>query len=120
VERYGEIMETDDLVLSTMHLALGLLFGVSLMGDLVWKWKELHGTARGRALRGETSMAAINGTFAFFGLLFAAFVQEAQSLVGNRLIVLTLDWFVLAYLFYGCSWFRNCIFMRLRKRVQVD
>ncbi len=112
---------TDNLVVVIMHGMLAVLLLVAVAKAIRGRYRKVvQSMPELQVTRGESSMGALHASFAFFGLLFAAYVEEVEYLRGNRLAVLTLDWLTLAYLFYGNSWFRNSVFFRLGERVKRD
>lgn len=71
-------------------------------------------------LRGEQSMGAL---YAIYGSTLGTallLLSTTSAAEGNRVLLMSLDFSLLTYLFFFNSWFRNSVFFPLKARISRD
>jgi hypothetical protein len=114
------MISTDLTVLVVLQLLLLAFAAVSLFMDRVAAWRAKRGAAQLTVLRGEPSMGAL---YAMYGSTLGTvllLVSTTSAAEGNRVLLISLNFALITYVFFFNSWFRSSIFFPLKARISRD
>jgi len=113
-------MKTDTIVFSLTEGFLALAFIIVLAKDICIRHKSKHSSVDAEVTRGEQSMNALYVNFGIATVVFTLIVQACDTLKGNQVLFIVLNYGILTYIFFFSSWFRNSVFFKLTERIKKD
>ena len=113
-------MNTDCCAIIIIESALVLITITACYFDITGRRKDQANGLIMEATRGEKTMSALYSVYVTSLAALYVLVSEAQCLAGNRVTILAIDFLLLTYLLFFCSWFRNMVFFRLKSRFRKD
>jgi len=113
-------MKTDTIVFAVTEGTLALAFVIVLAKDILIRHKSKGSGVIAEVRRGEQSMNALYVNFGIATVVFTLIVQACDTLKGNQVLFIVLNYGMLTYMFFFNSWFRNSIFFKLTERIKKD
>ncbi len=113
-------MKTDTFVFAVTEGILALIFIIVLVKDLWIRHKSKNSGVIAEMTRGEQSMNALYVNFGIATVVFTIIVQACDTLKGNQVLFIVLNYGMLTYMFFFSAWFRNSIFFKLTERIKKD
>jgi hypothetical protein len=113
-------MKTDAIVFAVTEGTLILAFAIVLGKDIWIRHKSKHSGVIAEVTRGEQSMNALYVNFGIATVVFTLIVQACDTLKGNQVLFIVLNYVMLTYMFFFSSWFRNTVFFKMTERIKKD
>ena len=112
------MIQTDTNAIILIEIALIVIAMFSAYKDFTAKFVKQG--YEGEVIRGDKSMSAV---YTVYGAAIASLLVLAgstPSLDGNKVLFITINFFLISYIFLFNSWFRNNVFFKLLNRARKD
>lgn len=115
-----EVGNTDAIALILLHVFLFSFSTIAFISDQFETLRKRRGSAQLTAKRGERSLGIIFGIYVSSLTTMLVVLESTNAADGHRVLLMSVDFALITYLFIFNSWFRNRVIFPLKNRTSHD